>query len=412
MRTIFLGLGKVTRSLAKVISGERLGFVEDEDHVTLYSYFEEAKEFQKKDEFPGDFDAIDWAAFLPAQVFLSPGIDPRREFFEKLRNSEIRELDFFCEKFKGKIFAVTGTDGKSTLTTHLGEVLKRGFPHKKVFVGGNLGNAMAEALLDVYEIAVLEVSSFQCERLKTTKIELGVLINLAADHLDRYDDLNDYYEAKWNLLQHAKLVAYPQDVEPPAGTKLQRIDAVSYGNQSSLAEILSAVAPAVVKLLGCINFDPQWLVDLPRLPHRLEVYGDAFGAFFVDDSKATTVHAALYGLKRMQELSPEVRIIVGGRHKGDDFADLAEALRPRDQILICGEAAGIIEEQLADANIKKKVYRRLKDLLAAEVSLMNEGLCLLLSPGCSSYDEFNNFEERGKYFLSEVQARRGTLKKT
>src|SRR5260221_545642 len=94
----------------------------------------------------GDFDSIDWADYLPAKVFISPGVDPRRPFFRQVKKYEVRELEYFCSHFPGKIIAITGTDGKSTFTLQLGEVLKRALPQKRIFVGGNLGIAMADGL--------------------------------------------------------------------------------------------------------------------------------------------------------------------------------------------------------------------------------------------------------------------------
>lgn len=395
----------MNQALSEKIGGEKFAFTEEGDHV-LVQKSEGGENFQIDRMVAGNFDSIDWNSFLPARIFLSPGIDPRRSFFKRLSSFEIRELDFFSDHFSGFKIGITGTDGKSTFTSQLGEVLKRAFPNKKIFIGGNLGTGMAQALNQDFEIAVLEVSSFQAERLKTTSLDFGIIINLAPDHLDRYADLSEYFEAKWNLLKHSKKVAYPQDVERPQNFKLK--PEVDYENSDSVLEILRKIAPILLRSIGGADFQIQetYFQNLPQLPHRLEIHKDKSGALFVNDSKATTVHSCLYGLRQTQKIASKVRLIVGGRHKGDDFAELAAFLRDQDEVLICGEAGDLIQEQLAGIPQKIRRYGKLKDLLSTEIPAVRSGEALQLSPGCSSYDEFKNFEERGEYFIQQVRGHR------
>lgn len=396
MKTLFLGLGKVNKSLASQIKGERLALVEDEGFVDVSKASSGDSDFQKVDRIRGTFDDIDWNDYLPARVFISPGIDPRRPFFRFVKDFEERELSFFCENYHGKIVVITGTDGKSTFTTQLGEVLRRALPEVSVFVGGNLGTAMSDALGGDSKIAVLEVSSFQAERLKTARIDLAVLINLSTDHLDRYDSLKDYHQAKWGLLMIASKLAYPSDLVPPATISKSICD---YKNEDSIPTILKSVVRAIAPNFE-FEFREELLEKLPVLRHRLEYWISPRGFSFINDSKATTVHAVAYGLRETQKKFEKVRLILGGRYKGDDFSLLKPLLRAADEVLICGEAREIISKQL---HHPAEIFENLKGCLSSIRLETDLKSVILLSPGCSSYDEFNHFEERGDFFLKEVQ---------
>ncbi len=396
MRNLFLGLGKVNSALAEVVQGEKVGFVEERGFVIVSRGLKDGS-FETINRIAGSFDDFDWKTYLPAQVFISPGIDPRRKFFKSVQDCEICELTYFTSRFGERIIAVTGTDGKSTFTTHLGEVLKRLLPDKKIFVGGNLGSAMALALKEPYEYAVIEVSSFQAERVSSARLDAAIILNLDTDHLDRYDSLVEYHQAKWNLLKFATLIAYPKDVEAP--NSLQP-SAITFTNAEPLATILKSFVSKISDEWN-IPLRSDIFENLPSLPHRFEKYSDAEGRVFINDSKATTLHAALYGLRLAQKGYKSVALVVGGHYKGDDFGKLVAELRSTDQVFIYGEAGEIIEEQMKKW-AKKERFATLNEFLSQRLSERAPGSCLLLSPACSSYDEFKNFEERGRFFISRV----------
>lgn len=401
MKSLFLGLGKVNTAIADYLQGERKAFVEEAGGLGVYEPDVNGRGWKKTDQVFATFDTFDWAPLLPAKVFISPGVDPRRPFFKKLSAYEIRELDLFSKHFKGRTIAVTGTDGKSTFTSQLGELLKRAMPDKKIFVGGNLGVAMMEALLtEPYDLAVLEISSFQAERLRETKLDLAVLLNLDTDHLDRYDRVEDYHLAKWQLLEHAEACLYPSELVPPM--PLRKIKEVNYSNHESLDVLLQKT----FSYLGCVwgfKIESDFYDNLPRLPHRMEEWSDQAGRVFIDDSKATTVHAVCYALRQTQPRFEKVRLVLGGRYKGDDFSKLVPLLRASDEIFVCGEAGGLILKHLSEFKGLKESHSTLAEALKAVLPKMRARDCLLLSPGCSSYDQFKNFEERGRFFISEIK---------
>jgi UDP-N-acetylmuramoylalanine--D-glutamate ligase len=380
MKSVFLGVGKVNRAIAKHIAGEKV-FLNEADGI--------------------NFDSLAWSTYLPADVFISPGVDPRRNFFKEVQSYEVRELDRFRERFAGTIIAITGTDGKSTLTTQLGEVFRRALPKKKIFVGGNLGTAMFDAFDDTYDIAILEISSFQAERLKSEKkINYAILINLAPDHLDRYKDLSEYYAAKWHLLSHAEKIFFPSNIESPLK---KRKSAAQYKNEDSLSLILRSIVESLAPDFQFV-VDESLFENLPRLPHRLDPWVEKTGRrVFINDSKATTVHASLYALKVLQGKCSSLSLIVGGKPKGESFRPLVKGLRESDRLLIVGEARNLILQQTGDFTGSRSVYLSLSDLLNSVLAELPPDSSLLLSPACSSYDEFENFEERGNFFLEKIR---------
>ncbi|MBN8555331.1 MAG: hypothetical protein J0L93_07800 [Deltaproteobacteria bacterium] len=380
MKSLFLGRGKVNSSIAQFLS---------EDH-----FLDEASGIS--------FDEVDWKNYLPAKVFVSPGIDPRRPFFKKISTYEVKELDFFCEHFKKPIIAITGTDGKSTLTTQLGEVLRRALPQKKIFIGGNLGTPMFEAFKENFDIAVLEISSFQAERLKTADLHSAILINLASDHLDRYDSLEDYYGAKWHLLSKAKQVFFPTNLsKTPKNLK----NKAAYKNEDSLLDILKNIVSVLAQDFQ-FEVREKLFEDLPKLPHRLQAFRENVGRrVFVNDSKATTVHATLYALQQLHQKYRGVFLILGGKSKGESFRPLLKELKSEDKLFIVGEARDILMEQTAAFAGSRSIFLSLSDLLQSLLPELPPDTCLILSPACSSYDEFENFEERGDFFLQKVRER-------
>lgn len=392
MKTLFIGFGKVTQALAARVAGAQEVWEEQGTSVlcrrrsSLRESWQETLLRNKK------FEDL----FLEAdvdQVFLSPGVDPQRPFFKTIESKEVRELDYFCEHYSGLIIGVTGTNGKSTFCLQLGEILKRA--GKKVFIGGNLGNAMAEGLDHPSDVAVIEVSSFQSERLKTAPLDWAVLLNLQPDHLDRYPHLEDYYSAKWNLIEKAKHKIYPRELSPP----FEEASLILFRGSDSANEILSKFTQFLFKEELHLEWKDHYLDDLPRLPHRLEEWEGKNGQTFINDSKATNVESVRYALRQLQKRFSKIHLLVGGKPKGDDYSLLLKELRFCDEIYAYGEA----RQKIARALSLTKIYKNLRFATKAAVSQVQPEEALLLSPACSSYDEFKNFEDRGEHFYRYVE---------
>jgi UDP-N-acetylmuramoylalanine--D-glutamate ligase len=375
-----------------------MAFVELADN-RLELWRAESGEELKVDSFlPGRFEDLSLLRQDVEALYLSPGIDPRRSFARDLRDLEEREVDLFCANFKGKTVVVTGTDGKSSLCLQLGYLLRKAFDKQKIFIGGNIGRPMIEALSSPYDWAVLEVSSFQAERLKSAQFNYGILTNLAPDHLDRYDSLEDYYEVKRQLVARAH-----QSWVPGVNT---------YSENSEISEILKVVAFEITQAEG-LRWNSDWLSDLPVLPHRQEACRDRFGERWVNDSKATNVHAARYGYEIWSQKSDSVLWLLGGRPKGEDFRPLFQSFRDCDRVCLWGEAREALVRAALDAGLKKdQIHTQpsLREGISWVLGDQRPGELVLLSPACSSYDEFQNFEERGDFFFQELQKLKGPLR--
>lgn len=371
-------------------TGEQVALSESPDGLHISRFDQNSRrwietEFQKKhclEDFPfySEFD----------EIVLSPGVDPRRSFFQKVKGIEKREVDLFCDDFSGRTLAITGTNGKSTLCYQLGEFFKRVLGDSEVFVGGNIGRA----LFEVFDksprpsLAVMELSSFQLERLKSAEFSAGILTNIQPDHLNRYDSFEDYCNTKLEVLKRANLRFCPESIELFESL-------ASFASDDSSEEIVRSIVPVLSKLWG-FSYSEKQLEDLPRLPHRfVQIEDPKGGRILINDSKATNVTAASYGMKRALGLSKPVIWALGGQAKGEDYSQL-EAVEKAEELWLFGEARNELSAALAGRTTQVRLFASLKDL-TENLNLLQPGRLLLFSPACASFDEFESFEERGEF---------------
>jgi UDP-N-acetylmuramoylalanine--D-glutamate ligase len=337
------------------------------------------------------------------------------------------------------ILAVTGTNGKSTTTTLLGNMLAA--DGRDAFVGGNLGTPLSDAARDpgAYDSAVVEVSSFQLEWVESFRPHVAVLLNLTPDHQDRYPNPAEYGEAKARLLAfqepedfavlnrddpwvweqrhttRASVVSFGRDpVE--FGTFLDGDEIVVWvaGQRRHYAltdtplrgehnrENIQAAVTAAAAFGVSDDAIRDGLVRTKGLPHRLELVREHGGVRYYDDSKATNVGAVE---KSISSFPGGIVLLLGGYDKGGDFAALRPLIRERVMQTICfGSAAPQIAAQLG-ASIPSTVVPTLTAAVAAAAGLAKPGSVVLLAPGCASFDEFTDYTERGRHFRQEVEKR-------
>lgn len=371
-------------------------------------------------------------------VVLSPGVPAEKLPREALRRAGTPvwgELELGYRRFRGQVAAVGGTNGKSTVTTLLGEMASRAFA--RVFVGGNLGTPLAAAAGEPYDWGVVEVSSFQLESVETFRPRVAVLLNITEDHRDRYPDFAAYADAKMALFRNqgpgdaavvnaddpevgARAGAVPSERIPFSVThsldkgiflsgddmvlraggseeryprSLVRI-AGMHNVENAMAAIAAArrmgVPPAAVR---------EALAAFRGLPHRVELVRSVRGVAYYNDSKGTNVGAVLKCLEGFQE---PVVLIAGGKDKGIDFGPLREPLRRKARgAVLLGEARQRMERELAGA-VPFKAAGSLADAVREAAALARPGDVVLFSPACSSFDMFRNFEERGEAFRKAV----------
>jgi UDP-N-acetylmuramoylalanine--D-glutamate ligase len=348
------------------------------------------------------------------------------------------EIELASRLLSCPVLAITGTNGKSTTTLLLGNMLQAHGLH--TFVGGNLGTPLTDAVSsgECWDAAVAEVSSFQLEWVPSFRPLVAVLLNLTPDHQDRYPNPADYGEAKANLLIHqesgdtaalnrddpwvwaqrrrtrATVLSFGRDpVE--FGTFIDGDDAVVWGvgqpQRYALADSPLAGAHNRENLLAAITAASAWGVSPEAirsgmrqtrgLPHRLELVRAHAGVRWYDDSKATNVGAVE---KSIDSFSGGVVLLLGGHDKGGDFAALRPRISERVAEVICfGDAGSRIADQLG-AGVRSRRVGGLADAVQLAASLARPGQVVVLAPGCASFDEFRDYRERGERFRAWVEA--------
>jgi UDP-N-acetylmuramoylalanine--D-glutamate ligase len=296
---------------------------------------------------------------------------------------------------------VTGTKGKTTTTELLGAMFRAA--GRPVEVGGNVGRPVTG--LDPSEDAwiVCELSSFQLEDVHELALEVAVLLNLEADHLDRHGTFEAYRAAKLRIFERARNRVVPRGLGLP-GVEFSADDELpaepGIPGAHNRANAAAAVAAARIAGIDAAAI-AEALSTFPGVPHRLELVREVGGVRWVNDSIATNTFAVSRGVAAYDA---PVRLILGGRAKGEDFVPFARDLPGNVRsIYLVGEAA----DELADAlDAAGRPYRRAGTLgraVAAAAAEVEPGDVVLLSPACASYDQFRDFEERGEEFRRLVQ---------
>ncbi|MFN4219016.1 MAG: UDP-N-acetylmuramoyl-L-alanine--D-glutamate ligase [Candidatus Bipolaricaulia bacterium] len=347
-------------------------------------------------------------------IILSPGVSLSAPIVQRARAMGIPvwgELELAYRLCPSeKIIAVTGTNGKSTTTKLIEELLARA--GHSVISAGNIGTPLIARLHEISPttIVIVEVSSFQLESIERFRPAVAVLLNIAPNHLDRHGTFESYRSAKYKIFTNQTerdVLVLPRHLELPTTPRSR----VLYYDDL-LPELSHLTAPRHVKedaaaaLAACRVFAPtipppcDEILQQARLPHRQEFIAEINGVKFYDDSKATTVHATLAAL---EAFSGPLVLILGGRNKNLDFAPLAQALRskPICEVLLIGEAAPHIAHALEAHQITR--FSLVKDFSeAVERALRYPGATCVLSPACASFDQFQSYEERGAAFRRAV----------
>jgi UDP-N-acetylmuramoylalanine--D-glutamate ligase len=365
---------------------------------------------------------------------LSPGINPNAPLVRGLRQAGLPmlgELEVAYRFCQCPIVAITGTNGKTTTTELAAAVLAAGGRRTKA--SGNIGTAFSAAVRDSanLDVMVLEVSSFQLEHIVEFRPRISVHLNLTPDHLDRYGSMEEYEAAKWQVFRNQTVDDYAivnANLRLPeiAARKItlsaaglpadyQLIDGwlVAHGEQVLEQSRTNLIGPhnaenmlaalAVADLYRVPREAAiQALCDYQPLPHRCEKVAVIDGVTFINDSKATNIDALEKAL--LAQRSPVV-LMAGGKDKGLDFEGLRPLLREKAKAIVL---IGQMTEKLFTAwNSAVPCVRAttLADAVERARQLAKPGDVVLFSPGCSSFDMFKDFEDRGDQFRALVQAR-------
>jgi UDP-N-acetylmuramoylalanine--D-glutamate ligase len=437
---IIIGLGQTGISCARYLHRRGLHFAVCDTREAP------AKAEAFRAEFPdvelrlGELDS-DWLS-RAGELIISPGVDKRHPAIAAAVASGVPllgDIDLFCRQAKAPIVAITGSNAKSTVTTLVGEMAAAA--GIKVGVGGNIGTPALDLLADPAELYVLELSSFQLETTHELRAAVATVLNVSADHLDRYSGMEDYTLTKQRIYRGAAVaVANREDplTQPllAQGVRLRsfglnRPDLRDYGLHEQAGETwlacgLEPLLPvSELKIRGRHNLANALAalaladaVDIPRdaslralqqfagLAHRCQWIADVAGVSYYNDSKGTNVGATLAALEGLgATLKGDARLILiaGGVGKEQSFVSLANPLRrySRDLILI-GRDAGRIAAEVEGP--RHHFADSMADAVQRAAALAKPGDVVLLSPACASFDMFSGYAERGRVFVQAVEA--------
>ena len=376
-------------------------------------------------------------------IVVSPGVPVDAPLLVQARalgEKVIGEIELAAEFFPGKIVAITGSNGKTTTTTLAGEILAAG--GLSAVVGGNIGTPAISLVerASAETIAVLEVSSFQLETIQTFRPRIAVVLNVTPDHLDRHRTFAAYTDAKARIFENQEKDDFavlnaddPTCVEMATRTKagvfwFSREKEVKQGAYAHDGQILfrdskgqreimllseiplkgahnveNALAAVCVGMLSAVDPERirQAVASFKAVEHRLEYVATIRGVEYYNDSKATNVDATI---KALESFPANIHLILGGKDKGSDYTVLNDLLRQRaKRVYTIGAAAGKIESQIKGA--AEIVHAEtLENAIQRASDSAQPGDIVLLAPACASFDQFRNYEHRGKVFKETVKA--------
>ena len=425
---VIVGLGKTGISCAQYFTRKGIPFAVQDSNVAP-ARAAELFEFAPK----VSLTQLDSAALCRADtIVLSPGVPLATSELQAAHAAGVPitgDINMFLHLVDRPIVAITGSNGKSTVTALVGEMLaSAGY---SVGVGGNIGTPCLDLLEQGFEVFVLELSSYQLEVVVNAGCHVAAVLNLSPDHLDRYEYADAYYAAKARIYQGAKvaivnrLVDYDFAIETTTKSvsfgEDAPINAQDYGLRErdgrtflvrGEVELLALdqmrlkgrhnALNALAALAICDQFSVdhnsllQTLKTYSGLPHRCEFVGRFGGAEFIDDSKATNPGATSAAVLGMAQAGRPMLLILGGVSKGADFSSLQSVVRQHvAKVYIYGAAASAIKLALGET-VACAEFDRLAAVIQALVTEVPSGALVLFAPACASFDQFYNFEHRGR----------------
>ncbi len=377
-------------------------------------------------------------------LIISPGCKLSEKLKIELQSLNIEimsEIEFAYRFINIPIIAITGTNGKSTTTALIGHILNNS--GISAFVGGNIGNALSNLVLEDkrYDTAVVEVSSFMLEDIDKFKPYITVFTNLSPDHMDRYTNYREYIDAKLNIFRNLSsdsivVLNYdcPDLLKATDRFVLKKIFFSKTNNNTDIYTVKSEGGYEIVSVIGnkriSLHFDNPDLIGIHNLEntlastattlifgvdstliekgintfkgleHRIEFVREINGVKFYNDSKATNIDSASVALNSFEK---GIIWIAGGRHKGSPYTQLSKLVRDRvKKIIVIGEAAPLIINDLRQYVEIENCNSDFEYAIKRAFESSERGDVVLLSPACSSYDMFTNYEERGRIFKEIV----------
>lgn len=355
--------------------------------------------------------SLEWGGHTPAfiedsdMIVLSPGVPRQALPLEWARAKGIPifgEVEFSWRFCPAPVIAITGSNGKTTVTTLIAQVLKRA--GKRVCLCGNIGTPLAQYVLGLSQEdwVVMEVSSFQLETISDFRPHIAVFLNFSQNHLDRHKDLEEYWEAKKRIFMNQTEADFAVvNARDPALCRLApalKSQVIFFEGQNPNQAAVRQVARILDISEDCVA---GVLADFKGVEHRLERVRQIAQVVFINDSKSTTAESGRWAL---ESLSGSVIMICGGKDKNIDFSSLKPVVRQKvRRMIVIGEARKKLQSVFGEVTEVLEA----DSLQAAVLTASREarpGESVVLSPMCASFDMFANFEERGRIFKEIVQS--------
>ncbi len=429
-KVAIVGLGLTGFSCACYLSSvnKPFFFLDTREEPLQYGKFK--AQFPEAEFFLGE-RSLNAACAMVDLLVVSPGIalsDPVVTSYVQQGARITSDIELFRAEVNVPIIAVTGSNGKSTVVSLIAHILQD--TGKKVTLAGNIGVPVLQTLQESYcaDVIVLELSSFQLERLDALNADVACVLNISEDHMDRYDSFDDYKKAKLSVYKGTKKAVYNSDDAMTHVSTFER-DTFTFGSTTNSSFCLknehivyqgeSLLSRDALRLKGThnlmnvmaafaccfplgISLDDmcQSVKSFDGIKHRCQWLGAIDGVDYYNDSKGTNVGATLAAIQGLTS-TRNIILIAGGKDKGSDFSELSETVqRHVKQLILIGDCA---EKMAAMLTIQAQFLSSLEAAVVRAHALSEDGDIVLLSPACASFDMFDSFENRGDVFIEQVE---------
>ncbi|MDW0616925.1 UDP-N-acetylmuramoyl-L-alanine--D-glutamate ligase [Mannheimia haemolytica] len=360
-------------------------------------------------------------------IVISPGLAVATPEIQQAIQAGVEivgDVELFCREAKAPIIAITGSNGKSTVTTLTTEMAKQA--GIKVGMGGNIGVPVLSLLEGDYDLFVLELSSFQLETTYSLKAKAATVLNISEDHMDRYDSIADYRQAKLRIYDNAEnIIVNGEDAQTypiQAGKKVIRFaeqnaeyslrNQMLYSGDDAIIQTKQMLisgrhnemnALAAMALAEAANVPREGIVKALQiyggLPHRFQAVATNDGVRWVNDSKATNVGSTVAALNGLN-IAGTLYLLLGGDGKAADFSELKPLINKPNIVCYCFGQDGAALAELSEQSVLVETMQQAIEAIRPQ---LKKGDMVLLSPACASLDQFKNFEQRGEVFMALAQ---------
>lgn len=434
---VIVGLGLTGLSVARYLArhDRRFVVVDSRDEPPMLQPF--LTEFPEIPLHLGNLDSYQWQD--ATEIILSPGVSRATPAIAQAIETGIPvvgDIELFAREAKAPFVAITGSNGKTTVTSLVGQMAKDA--GLNVRVGGNIGIPALDLLGDDVELYVLEISSFQLESTNRLQAAVACILNVSEDHMDRYSGLHEYMTTKQRIYYGASAIVVNRDdplTQPPIAKDIKRRsfglgepDLRDFGlrqqgserflvnglkNLMPLSELAmhgthnTANALAALALGSAIGLQQESMVTTLRaftgLEHRCQLVGERDGIRFYNDSKATNVGATIAAIGGLASQPGNIILIAGGDGKGANFSNLASSLeRYVRWLVLIGKDAQNIAAQAGTVPVIR--CETLEQAVHGAFNQARAGDIVLLSPACASFDMFDNYVDRGNQFIAIAES--------